>query len=76
MLELFLRLFSYFFLPTIGLIFPLYLCFALFCICMCVVVVVVCLFVCLVFGGRGGGRRGWGKEWGGGGEKKVEKESK
>lgn len=69
MLELFLRLFSYFFLPTIGLIFPLSLCFALFCICMCVVVVVVCLFVCLVFGGRGGGdeeggvRNGvWGEE--------------
>lgn len=68
MLELFLRLFSYFFLPTIGLIFPLYLCFALFCICMCVVVVVVFLFVCLVFGGRGGDEEGGVRNGGGGGE--------
>lgn len=69
MLELFLRLFSYFFLPTIGLIFPLSLYFALFCICMCVVVVVVCLFVCLsCFRGAGGDEEGgvrngvWGEE--------------
>lgn len=66
MLELFLRLFSYFFLPTIGLIFPLSLCFALFCICMCVVVVVVCLFV--LFSGGGGGNEEGGVRNGGGRE--------
>lgn len=68
MLELFLRLFSYFFLPTIGLIFPLSLCFALFCICMCVVVVVVCLFV--LFSGGGGGNEEGGVRNGGGERRK------